>query len=277
MKRYKCRLTTTHIDLDGDRMMLSALEGMVAQINTRYIPMGIEHDPRIPPMGRLISAEVVALDDGEFAVDGVVEMYEPDDHLPLSYEKEGFPFNTTPVGDFALQYDRGFRDEFDQELISELSEILAVQASPCIKKSLDPISVLTIGGGFVLGAVASGFLNRLGADAYSALKLKLKELFAHRREEPGESLLSIETTVESGGTRMVVEVLVTNPTSADIDQLLGDGLAQIDRISRSLFDTASDVPKVVCDYRKGVVQPRFGVRRDCVPLRPIIPEDESNN
>ena len=152
-----------------------------------------------------------------------------------------------------------------------------MQASPYIKKSLDPISVLTIGGGFILGAVASGFLNKLGSDAYSALKLKLKELFDHQREQPGDSLLSIEATVESGGTRMVVVVLATNPTSGDIDQLLGDGLAQVDRISRSLFDTASDIPKVVCFFQEGVVQPRFGVRRDCVPLHPVLPDAGNDN
>lgn len=52
-------MTTTHVDLHGDRMSLSVLESLASQIKERYLPININHDIRIPPVGRVVDAEVV--------------------------------------------------------------------------------------------------------------------------------------------------------------------------------------------------------------------------
>ena len=57
---------------------------MVDQVKTAYIPMGIEHDPRIPPLGRVITAEITHLPDGEYALDAKVEVFEEGDVVPLT-------------------------------------------------------------------------------------------------------------------------------------------------------------------------------------------------
>ncbi|MEN6370058.1 MAG: hypothetical protein ABFD77_10255 [Thermotogota bacterium] len=269
MKQYRCRLATTHVDLDGDRLALSGLEAMVRQIDAQHIPVGVEHDPRIPPAGRIASAELVELTDGDYAVDGVIEVFEAGDRPALETAKGCMPLQLTPSGKFAVLFDRGFRDEESRALVDAVGTALGVQPRPYIKKSLDPISVLTIGVGFALGAVATGFLRQLGEDSYATLKGRLAELFARqtgRRE--GTSILSLDVTVEKDGKRMVIQVLAENPGKGEIDALLGDGLAQVDAISERFFATAEDVPKLVCRLQDGRVTPTFGVRRDCVPLSP---------
>ena len=69
MKTLTARVVTTHVDRHGDVVTLAALEDMVEQVKAAYIPMFIEHDPRIPPQGRVTSAEITPRGDGEFAID----------------------------------------------------------------------------------------------------------------------------------------------------------------------------------------------------------------
>ncbi|HEY9152739.1 MAG TPA: hypothetical protein VIN60_07630 [Anaerolineales bacterium] len=74
----KIRMITTHIDKHNERFAPSALDDFVRSINQQYMPMGVEHDPRIPPIGRILSAHIEELEDGEYAVDGIAEMFESD-------------------------------------------------------------------------------------------------------------------------------------------------------------------------------------------------------
>ena len=57
-------MATTHVDRHGERLTRSALESLVRQLRANYIPIGFEHDPRFPPLGRMIDATVVELPDG---------------------------------------------------------------------------------------------------------------------------------------------------------------------------------------------------------------------
>src|SRR5256885_2323193 len=83
MKRVSARIATTHLDKQGEKMALSALESMAAHIAKTYVPMGVEHDPPIPPIGRIVSASVVQLTEEEYAVEGELEIFEPDEVVPL--------------------------------------------------------------------------------------------------------------------------------------------------------------------------------------------------
>lgn len=58
MKYHKAITLTTHVDRHGDHFTREALVSMVDQIDKHYIPVNIEHDPRIPPQGRVVGAEV---------------------------------------------------------------------------------------------------------------------------------------------------------------------------------------------------------------------------
>jgi len=85
------RMITSHVDKHSEKMALSALEDLVDLVNKQYTPMGIEHDPRIPPVGRVLSAHIEELEDGEFAVDGIAEVFEEGELLlrPPLQERRG--------------------------------------------------------------------------------------------------------------------------------------------------------------------------------------------
>ncbi len=87
MKKVSAILATTHVDRHNEAFAVSALEGMVESLNRSYLPVGVEHDPRVPPIGRVISAEVRKRDDGEFEVAAEIEMFEPGDRV--SFVEEG--------------------------------------------------------------------------------------------------------------------------------------------------------------------------------------------
>ncbi len=76
MKYSSGILATTHIDQQNEEISLSALESMVEQSNSYYIPITVEHDPRNPPLGRTKSTRIKKLEDGEYAIEGIFEMFE---------------------------------------------------------------------------------------------------------------------------------------------------------------------------------------------------------
>jgi hypothetical protein len=53
----------------------SALKVIVEQSNTQYMPLDIEHDPRIPPQGRDLPARMVSLPDSVPAVEGALQIF----------------------------------------------------------------------------------------------------------------------------------------------------------------------------------------------------------
>ena len=83
MKYSSGILATTHIDQQNEEISLSALESMVEQSNSYYIPITVEHDPRNPPLGRTKSTRIKKLEDGEYAIEGIFEMFESGEEIQL--------------------------------------------------------------------------------------------------------------------------------------------------------------------------------------------------
>ena len=207
-------------------MTKEALELMVEQANSSYIPVGIMHDPRIPPVGRIISAKLVQLEDGEYAVEGVRQIFEVGDEYEIDEGTRELPLDYFSDENLAIQFDRGFRDKESQEAIAEISKAFNSRPQEQFKKSADPISVLVIVGTFLLGGIASGFLGKIGSDAFDLLKEKLKQLFLRKKKDRGEFLLSFEFTISDGASQINVETILSNPTEEDIEHFLGTGLSQ---------------------------------------------------
>lgn len=87
MKRFEATLSSTTIDAHGEVMSRGALESAAATLKRNYISMGVEHDPRNPPIGRLTDAWIKDLESGLSLLKGVGELFEPGDTLPASVEK----------------------------------------------------------------------------------------------------------------------------------------------------------------------------------------------
>lgn len=269
MKKTKLRLATTHLDRHGERFTLGALETMVEQSNRQVIPLGAEHDPRIPPLGRVIITELVELEDGEFAVEGVAEIFDEDFENLTDTGNREIPVRKYKKGIFKVISDRNFRDEESKKNIEDLKNILNnAQIEEEIKKSLDPISILTIGGAFILGGIANGFFGELGADAYRALKEKLKDIYNRPIVEGQEKLFTFDTTITSDEKSVNVEVIITNPTVDDIQKFFDEGIKQLDQVLAHHFVGDNAFKRIVFEYKADGLEIKFAVLKNGVPVRP---------
>lgn len=268
MKIIRAMLANSRVDAHGEIMGLGVLEAMRNQVKTQYIPMGVEHDPREPPVGRVIDAEISEVEEGIFALNGVCQLFESGDRIPFDSTRE-IPVRQYPVGKLEIAYDRSYRGEDDQSAINEIAGLFGTETREEIKKSVDPITVLTIAGGFALVAIARGFLQKVGADGWEVLKNRLKKLTVEKPGEQQERLLVFEFTVRSGEEQVNTRTILTNPTSEELDLFLHEGLAALDsRVAEYMCDQVR--PKVIVhEYKDGQLQTKFGIRSDGVPVRPV--------
>jgi len=266
---YKLRgiLTTTHVDRHGHQMTRESLEGGARQMSARYIPFGVEHDPRIPPIGRVVGAQIKLLEDGEFGLEGEIEVFEPEDELPLSEDGRDIPLRSYPETRLQVVYDMALEDAESSVIIADLSKSLGTDPSQEMKKAFEPISVLVIGGAaFVLGQLAQGFFTRLGEDGYEVLKAKIRKLIERRHSVGKDTLLDIALVVPIDGYEVEVSVLCKNPSDADVQDIVERQLGRIDNALPALLDSRLGIRRLVFEYEEGDVHLRFAVRRDAVPL-----------
>jgi hypothetical protein len=274
MKEMRAIMSTTHVDLHGDRFMLAALESAVDLFKRSYLPVGVEHDPRIPPLGRVVRASIHELADGEYALEGEMEIFEPGrDVFPAPSEGRSIPIHLYPPGVLQVASDRGLRAAEDQEIIREISALLGTEPEEEFKKSVDPITILMLGGAFVLGGIANAFLKRLGDDAYEQLKRKLTLLF-HRQRPAAETLLRLNLIVRCGDEDVEVDLLASGPDRRALDVMLGSGLKSLDELLPSLSPIDHGIKRLVFEYKEGGLRLQFGVRRDAVPVFPARENEE---
>ena len=265
MKLVEVILSTTHIDRHNERMSKSALESMVEQIKANIIPAGIDHDPRIPPVGRIKDAKLQKRTDGEYEVIGIIEMFEPGDEIPLSNRR--LTIRKPDSKEFELIYDRSYRNEKDQKTIEEIGKILDSSPIEESKKSYDVLSVLTIAGVFAAGAISAGFFNSLGKDAYDSLKKYIKELLKRKSKETEERLFKFNPIVEIKDRVIEIDIILTNPKDGDIDMFFEDGLKELDSNFAKWIENKS-IAKLVFEYSDNSLKLKFGIRKDGVPMFP---------
>jgi len=270
MTKTRLRFATTHLDRHNERFTVEALQTMVNQSNKNIIPLGVEHDPRIQPIGRVISTELVKLEDGEFAVEGIAELFETDTSKLSDTGSRQIPVRRYKKGVFKIVADRNFRDEESKTQIEELKKILNnAKTEEEIKKALDPLSILTIGGAFVLGGIANGFLGEIGADAYKALKEKLKDIFSKPIHKGQEKLFTFDTTITSGDKSVNVEVILSNPTVDDIQEFFDTGINQLDQVLPRHFENDNGYARIVFEYKEKNIELKFAVLKNGIPVNPI--------
>ncbi len=269
MKYARAVISNTYVDSQGERMTRHALEGLVSHLKQAHVPLGVEHDPRRPPLGRIADAEIRDLPDGESEVVAVIEVFESGDEPPLIPDDEReLVLRDWDGGGMSISYDWTFRHDEDQADIAAIAELLGTQPDYEIKKSADPISVIVIGAGvFAVAAFASGFLNKMGSDSWDFVKGKLAEVLNRRADRRGEQLLILSAGVRYAGATVEVQLILTNPTREDLDRALETGLATIESWLPGYLESEPAIRLIVFQWEDGRPELSYAVRRDCVPLR----------
>lgn len=269
----KVTLATTHLDRHNERFAVSALEGMVKQIATSYLPMGIEHDPRYPPMGRLIDAEVVGLPEGEHAVVGTIELF---DEEPAAGDGRSIPIDVPELDRFRVGYDRSVTANDSRGDVEALAKLSGIEPMEMGKKGLEPLAILVIGAGlFAVTNIAGGFFSKIGADGWDALKRLLTARYSTIR--PAE-LLELAIGVSAGERVVEVLILAPNPGGNAVSELFDDGLSQADSLVEYALQRESELARIVIVWAEGVARLAYAVRVDGVPvlvdwaLIPPLPE-----
>jgi hypothetical protein len=273
VERISAILATTHVDRHNEAIALSALEDMVRLVRSAYLPMWNNHDPRLPPLGRVVAAEVRELADGEHAVEAEIELFEEGDEVPIEPNGRRAVVAVQDSDRPTIGWDRAFAGSEDQAVVHEICTILGAEPQEQGKKALEPIAVLTIALTVAASNIAGGFLQKLGADAWDAAKSKLKSLFARRRAAPAQ-LLCVAVTVELMGELRLVEVILSEPVESDIDSLSAEVIERAIELARAATIRNPHLLRFVFSYSHadGLVV-AFAVASNGVPLT-FLPDNQ---
>lgn len=265
MRTAEAVIATTHLDSQGERLSLEALEDLAGRLNSAYLPLWTEHDPRIPPHGRVTNAVVRLREDGEHEVAATLEIFEPGDNTEVGPDAKEMIRRTREYKGLEVSFGIEHRTDEDQEDLASIASLFRTTPTYHAKKASDPISILTIAGTFILGGIAGGFVKEIGSDGWKLLRGKLASLMSRKRGE-SDRLLVFHLEVEIHGALVDIEVIQTNPGAEDIDHFLADGLAELDRVIPIYLEYQRDVRRLVFESKGKDLTAKFAVRRDCRPL-----------
>ena len=261
MKTVEVTLATTQAEGQDDVLSLDALNTLVDDINAHYIPIGIENDPRLPDSGRFISAEIVDLKEGQFAVKGTGELFEEGDVILFDETRE------MPIREYNglnIIYDVNFRNKADQAIIQELSSLLSTSPQEEVKKAVASLNVFLVGSGiFIIGKFANAFRDEISD--YAAFKDALKSIMTKKRD--GETLLECEfSSLIKENQIIAISVILTDPTADEIDLFFEQGIQDLDMLLKEMLKGEDFLQKIVLESKKGQLKILYALRKDAVPL-----------
>ena len=229
----------------------------------------IEHDPRNPPAGRLVSSEIISLPDGHMALEGTIELFDPADY------KAPYPLNNIRLGHYkpsvpaSLEIDEhyGANSESCREA-QELADALGIKLNHISKNAMEPPTWLTVTIVAGLGCIAAGFLNELGKDAYTFIKTRVMDYFKGRRATNRDNLLIFEFEIPNGDRYTRVSVILTDPTDAEVARFLDYGVPFLDRELPALFARDEPLVSIALSFKESEISLLYAVRDDGLPLFP---------
>ena len=266
MRQIRAIIATTHRDRHNERLTQSALESMQQAIHASFVPCIVNHDPRYPPIGRVIDAEITDLPDGQRALEAEIEIFESGPLPPMRSDRS-MCLRELPKDSLVLTIDRSFsRHEF-RDALEAIAHEFGTPAQFEAKKAIEPIAVLVISASaLAVGSFLRSFFSRLGENAADFVTGKLKEVFSARKALDGDSLLRFEFEFEHEGASQRAEVILTDPSSQDIDSFLKEGLQQLDQVLPVYLGGFEGLVQYVFSYSQGKLEFKFAVRRDAIPI-----------
>lgn len=188
-------IATTHVDGHGEKLAKEALERLVLEINSGNTAIGVnvEHDGLTMPIGKVVNANLVQLEDGEFAVETLQEIFDIystekeifDDVYYIAESKTDFrPFAeraTDNVDNLTVAIDPHNFNRNDLTVISDFLEKEEIYVEFEIKKSLipDPELIIHLVAGTLFCWTGKKALEKLSDDIstdISNLYSKIKKI-----------------------------------------------------------------------------------------------------
>lgn len=260
-------LSSDKVDAHGDVMDVGVLQQMAKDIQKYWVPVGVEHDPRIPPLGRIREASLRSEPDGSTSLVGTIEEFEPGDVIPYQPSERRLRIEAPGPG-IHISYDRGFQDPESQCTLRELEVLLKTPLKQDLKKAIEPITILTIAAAAFFTQFTGGFFKEMGADAYRSLKAKIKALFHVRASSASDRLLVCRFTVTAPETIFQFEVVLSNPTTENLEAFFDHGLVQVEEFIASAAPVLPSISRIVCAYESGRLVLLYSVRQDAVAVLP---------
>lgn len=277
MRKYLVTISSTRTDTQGEQVTRSALESAARRLNAYYIRVGRGHDPRLPPLGRIVSAQVEPIGNGHFALGAELEVWDDTDQ-PAGIAGDGRTLapEEEPENAFHVEYDLPAAADLGLPFFQELARIAGPEAKPRYnaKKAVEPLPAIVIAiGAFVLGSIATGFLAKVGEDVYEALKAKLK---ATTKSHPGrDRLLVVRTAVDVNRQKVGVELVLTNSTDPDIEWLFSSGFMELDAVVKATLEATPEAREIVAECAGGDVRVLYWLRPNGVPsVIKSVPHEE---
>ncbi|MBT3273976.1 MAG: hypothetical protein HN368_12540 [Spirochaetales bacterium] len=268
MSIYKIVVASDHLDRHNEIVSPEALRSMVQQINAGILPSYFEHDYRFPPIGRVENARLHLDNEGHTYVMADLELFDSALSSKKASPTKSLVTHDTPIGKAQVAFDRTYDTEDYQELVMDVQRQLDSELMPITegKKALEPMSWLTLGFGFVAGAVASGFFNKLGQDIWDKLKKSLSAICEKRRQEDGTFVIDFLVTVHDEKTTVEARVMFTNPEYDDIKEILPSALQEIEKVLQRYKESGQEVRKLAWNVAERELRFSYAVDLDGIPV-----------
>ncbi len=266
MKKVEAIVATDKI-INGIKITRSSLESMAEQSKKYYIPVTLEHDIRNPPIGRVVSAEVIKLPEGGYGLKNTIELFDNPDELEFSKDNsKTIQIEKNDIETISVSYDDLYSQKRDEILVSELSELTDDIKQP-EKRSLEPISTLIIFiGGSIIGSIFSGFFGKIGSDAYDKLKNTLIGYYG--RNSSDEQILDIYSTVKDGCFEVHI---IVDTSETNLRNFFEKDFQRFDeKIGK--YKDETNISKIVLKYENGKYFILYALRSDAVPLESNLKE-----
>jgi hypothetical protein len=217
--------TTTHVDSSGEQLTREELRRFLELSTGRMMPVFNQHDHALPPAGRQVRSELRQLEDGEWGLVGIWQIWEPgDEHPGPDEEGREIAIREHPVGEMVASIDASLESPEHLQDVADI-EKLGFRIRRERRKALDPGSVLVIAAG-IGSLVAGGFLAEIGKDAWVGLRERIKSV---RERDPAAAKRIVFSFSLHGDRTVEANVVLDNPTPEQIDRLFDEGFARIDR------------------------------------------------
>jgi len=169
---------------------------------------------------------------------------------------------------FIVEYDPHINNSAEYPIIKSIEILSEAEYSPVIRKTYDNYVFLGIvaAGCFILGQIAQGFFQKLGATIYDQLCIYLKK-FSESRINKHELYFSFN--VKNDDELLEVYLSLINPSQDDIEWLFKYGFSLLDEKTRNLKLSGKNIGKIVFSITQKNLVFAYALTRDCDVLENI--------